>query len=279
MKKISLDGMQTQKNTMIFLSDTCDKHRYFKDNEERTKKVRLMEIDGQVVCPLCESEKREKELESEVYQLHKDRIENPNKFIFGRDSLVADPTILKARFGNFEADGQEEAYNFDKVKSSVLDFTQGKSFTLWMQGKPGTGKSHLSYAFAHEVNKIGKYKVLFIDMSELVKSIRETFNNNSTETEQSIIKKLTDADLLVLDDIGAEVGNIDTDKTASDFVSRVVFALFNGRQGKCTICTTNLTGGQIKKIYDAKTFSRMFRDFRAIKFENSKDRRFIELPF
>lgn len=277
MDKIKLP--EITRTNMRILSDTCDKHLYFKNSEERIKKVQLMEIEGEVVCPLCESEKRKKELENEVYQLHKERIEQPNKFVLERDSLVADPTILKARFGNFKTDGTEEQQNFDKVKSSVLDFTQGKSFTLWLQGKPGTGKSHLSYAFAHEVNKVGKYKVLFIDMSELVKSIRTTFNNNSTDSEQSIIKRLTDADLLVLDDLGAEVGNIDTDKTASDFVSRVIFAIFNGRQGKCTLCTTNLTGGQIKKIYDAKTFSRMFRDYRHIKFENSKDRRVVELPF
>lgn len=277
MDKIKLpESIQTNIN---YLSKTCDKHRYFKNGEEHIKKVQLMEIGGQIVCPLCESEKRSKSLETEMNEFHKDRLKHPNKLIFQRDSLVADPTILEARFGNFEADGQEESYNFDLVKSAVLDFTQGKPFTLWLQGKPGTGKSHLSYAFAHEVNKLGKYKVLFIDMSELMKIIRATFNNNSTDTEQSIIKRLTDADLLVLDDVGAEVGNIDTDKTASDFVSRVIFAIFNGRQGKTTICTTNLAGEKIKEIYDAKTFSRMFRNYRHIKFENSKDRRFIELPF
>lgn len=276
MERMKLDVIQTSMN---FLSETCNNHTYIKDGVECFKVVKMMDIDGQAVCPLCESEKRKMELENEMNEFHKDRLKYPNKLIFRRDSLVSDETILKARFGNFEADGKEEAHNLELVKSSVLDFTKGKSFTLWLQGKPGTGKSHLSYAFAHEVNKIGKYKVLFIDMSELVKEIRSTFNNQSTETEQSIIKKLTSTDLLILDDIGSEVGNIDTNNTASDFISRVVFAIFNGRQGKTTICTTNLSGSQLKRIYDAKTFSRMFRDYRFIKFENSKDRRFIELPF
>ena len=276
MQKIKVDAIQTN---MIFLSDTCDKHRYFINGEERIKKVNLMVIDGQAVCPLCESEKRNQTLEDEMYAFHKDRIEHPEKYIFTKDSLVNDETILKARFENFKKDGAEEGHVFHLTKRSVEDFLQGKTFNLWMQGKPGTGKSHLAYSFAHEVNELGKYKVLFIDMSELVKSIRATFNNQSVENEQSIIKKLTSADLLVLDDVGSEVGNIDTKNTASDFVSRVVFSIFNGRQGKSTICTTNLTGSQLKAIYDAKTFSRMFRDYRHIKFENCKDRRFIELPF
>lgn len=276
MERIKIEGMP---ESMTFLSETCDKHRYFKDGEEKIKKVQLMHISGQAICPLCESEKRDKELENKMNEYHKDFIKFPNKQVFKRDSLVSDPTILAARFGNFNTNGEEEERNLDLVKTSVLDFTTGKTFTLWMQGKPGTGKSHLGYAFAHEVNKIGTYKVMFVDMSELVKSIRATFNNQTNENEQSIIKRLTQADLLILDDVGSEVGNIDTVNTASDFVSRVIFSIFNGRQGKCTVCTTNLTGNQLKRIYDAKTFSRMFRDYRHIKFEQSKDKRFIEIPF
>ena len=278
MQKINLDNIPIQKN-ITFLSETCDKHKYIKDGKEQIKKVQLMMIYGRVACPLCESDKRKKEIEDEVYALHKDHIEYPNKHLFFRESIVVDETILKARFDNFLVEIEEEAENLKLAQQSAQDFTNSKSFTLWLQGKPGSGKSHLAYSLAYKVNEVGEYKVLFVDMSELLKRIIATFNNKSDETEQSIVRKLMNVDLLVLDDIGAEVGNIDTNKVASDFVSRVVFAIFNGRQGKCTIATTNLSGKQMRKIYDAKTFSRMFRDYRYIKFEKSKDRRFVELPF
>ncbi|MEH6941501.1 ATP-binding protein [Bacillus sp. JJ722] len=276
MERIKVEGMPV---ITTYLSDTCDKHRYVKDGVEHIKKVQLMNIEGQAICPLCESDKRKQELEDKQYEIHKDIIEHPDKQVFFRESMVTDETILKARFENFKQEVHEEKQNLQLAKVSVKDFLNEIAFTLWMQGKPGAGKSHLAYSIAYGINEVGKYKVLFIEMSELMKSIKATFNNKSDETEQSIIKKLTSVDVLVLDDVGAEVGNIDTQKEASDFVGRVMKDTFNGRQGKTTICTTNLTGGQLKQIYDAKTFSRMFRDYRYIKFENSKDRRFIELPF
>ncbi|MGM9925552.1 MAG: ATP-binding protein, partial [Bacillus sp. (in: firmicutes)] len=276
--RINIDNIAIQKN-MTFLSDTCDQHRYFKDGEERIKKVQLMNIGGEIVCPLCESEKREKQLEHEVYEIHKDRIEHPNKFIFFNESMVSDDTILKARFSNFKPECEEERNNLILARTALEDHMEGKTFTLWLQGKPGAGKSHLAYSLAHAFNETGNHKVLFIDMSELMKTIRGTFSKQSEETEQSIVKKIINADLVVLDDIGTEVGNIDTETTASDFVTRVVKDIFNGRQGKTTLVTSNLTGGQIKKIYDAKTVSRMFSNYRYIKFEKSKDKRMIELPF
>lgn len=271
------DAMPTN---ITFHSDYCDQHFYFKDGKDHVKKVQKIIFNGQAYCPLCESEKNRQRIEKEVYDLHKDKLENPNRGIFLEQSLVVDGTIANARFSNYEADTEEATNNLALMKRASKDFLEGKKFNLWLQGKPGGGKSHLAYSLAHEVNYAGNYKVLFVDVSELMKEIRNTFKNNKMDdSEQAIIRRLTAADLLVLDDIGAEVGTIDTQKGASDFVSRVIFAIFNGRQGKCTISTTNLTGEQIKTIYDSKTFSRMFTNYRVIKFERVVDRRFRELPF
>ena len=265
---------------ITFHSDTCDKHTFWKDGEEYVKKVKMVVFKGQVLCPICESEKNTMQTEKEVYEIHKERLENPNRTIFLEESLVMDGTIVNARFNNYEADTEEAATNLALMKKAANDFLEGKKFNLWLQGKPGGGKSHLSYSLAHEVNNAGNYKVLFIDVSELIKEIQATFKNNKMhDSEQSIVRRLVEADLLILDDIGAEVGTVDTNKQASNFVSRVIFAIFNGRQGKCTISTTNLSGEQIKTIYDSKTFSRMFTNYRVLNFHNVKDRRFQALPF
>lgn len=92
-----------------------------------------------------------------------------------------------------------------------------------------------------------------------------------------MIEHISDVDLLVLDDLGAETGFIGTNKTATDFTQRILYSLMNRRQDKSTIITTNLTGAQLASMYDKKILSRMYRkiDGNVITFNGTKDRRMI----
>lgn len=90
-----------------------------------------------------------------------------------------------------------------------------------------------------------------------------------------MIDLLTEADLLVLDDLGAETGAVTTDRTATDFTTRTLYAIINGRMNKPTIITTNLSSKDMAKMYDSKLISRMFRgaEGHVIKFEKTNDKR------
>ncbi|MDF2606968.1 MAG: Pony 38 [Bacillales bacterium] len=90
---------------------------------------------------------------------------------------------------------------------------------------------------------------------------------------------LSDCDFLVLDDLGAETGAIDTGKAATDFVQRVFYAIMNARQGKVTIITTNLSSEKLFSIYDKKLVSRLLRNPQFIIFKETLDKRISILPF
>src|SRR5690606_39233922 len=88
-------------------------------------------------------------------------------------------------------------------------------------------------------------------------------------TETYFIDLAAKVDFLVIDDLGAETGNINTDKEASDFKTRILRAIVNGRQNKSTIFTTNLNSKQIISMYDAKLADRMLKNARIINYKET----------
>lgn len=212
-----------------------------------------------------------------------------------RFSLIPDTTIQNASFGSYSTSESEETQNKQKAVKAYQRLKNGEIFNLWLAGKQGTGKSHLAMSILRNLNESGKKeleanmeqekfeggcKCLFINFEEMLQLIRNSFTHRDSEfTENYFIEKLSQADFLVIDDLGAETGSIDTEKVATDFVHRVLYAVGNARQDKATIITTNLTGKQLQQMYDAKVLSRFFRKVTQIVFKETKDHRFSNLNF
>lgn len=69
-------------------------------------------------------------------------------------------------------------------------------------GRPGTGKTHLAVAIAREL--IGKgAQVVFYEQRELLKALQGTFDTASLQRETEILGPVLEAEVLVLDDLGA----------------------------------------------------------------------------
>ncbi|MDD2505480.1 MAG: primosomal protein DnaI [Bacilli bacterium] len=71
---------------------------------------------------------------------------------------------------------------------------------LYLHGSFGSGKTYLLSALLNELSKLNN-TVLIIYYPELLRSLKESFDNNNFGNRINEIKK---ADLLLLDDIGAE---------------------------------------------------------------------------
>ena len=79
---------------------------------------------------------------------------------------------------------------------------QGKGLVL--AGLNGTGKSYLAACIKREVEAQGDV-VVFVSVPDLGGRIRATWDREKgAPTEQEVFDAMTDADLLVLDDLGAE---------------------------------------------------------------------------
>ncbi|MGX8233976.1 ATP-binding protein [Bacillus subtilis] len=230
------------------------------------------------ICMECgkeEKARKEKEMAEEASLAYYKR--NTYSWL-SKHSIFLDDTLRDASFDNYKTEDAETRRNKEMALNFAREYYKGATYNTIFTGKAGTGKSHLSMSMLKVVNEYSKpyRKCLFVSVDEMMRRIKDSFNNkDSYYTEQRMIDLLTSADLLVMDDLGAETGAITSDKTATDFTTRTLYAIINGRMNKPTIITTNLSSRDMAKMYDSKLISRMFRgtDGHVISFKETNDKR------
>jgi DNA replication protein DnaC len=104
---------------------------------------------------------------------------------------------------------------------------------LVLIGPPGIGKSHLAVAVLKQAILTRGARGIFYDVRELLKLIRSTYNPVVKTAEMEILQPVMDADLLVLDDIGAEK----TSEWVEETLNLIVNTRYNERRP--TIFTSN----------------------------------------
>ena len=105
---------------------------------------------------------------------------------------------------------------------------------LLLYGPHGVGKTHLAAGILKEVIRTKGARGFFFETRELLRLVRETFNRGNDETEMDVLAPVLDADLLVLDDLGAEK----TSEWVQETLGLVVNTRYNARLA--TIFTSNL---------------------------------------
>ena len=104
---------------------------------------------------------------------------------------------------------------------------------LFLQGPPGVGKTHLAVAVLCEIVRTKGVRGLFYDTRDLLRVIRSTYDPVNRTPEMDVLRPVLEADLLVLDDLGAE-------KT-SEWVEETLNLIVNSRysENRTTIFTSN----------------------------------------
>jgi DNA replication protein DnaC len=104
---------------------------------------------------------------------------------------------------------------------------------LFLLGPPGVGKTHLAVAVLRQVIATRGARGLFYDTRDLLRVIRSTYDPVVRTTEIQVLQPVMRADLLVLDDLGAE-------KT-SEWVEETLNLIVNTRynEKRVTIFTSN----------------------------------------
>jgi DNA replication protein DnaC len=74
---------------------------------------------------------------------------------------------------------------------------------LLFLGEPGTGKTHLAVGIARELVREKGTKVLFYEQRQLLKDLQATFDGSAGRSEGDVLGPVFDAEVLVLDDLGA----------------------------------------------------------------------------
>jgi DNA replication protein DnaC len=100
-------------------------------------------------------------------------------------------------------------------------------------GPPGVGKTHLAVAILKEAIHRANVRGLFFETTKLLSAIRNTYNPVVRTTEFEVIRPVMQAELLVLDDLGAE--------RLTDWVDETMNLIVNTRytESRPTVFTTN----------------------------------------
>lgn len=136
-----------------------------------------------------------------------------------------------------------------------------KSKSIFMLGKTGLGKTHLSLSIAEKVIEKG-YNVLYDSIINYLRQIeKEHFGRDSSGTDT--LELLLNADLVILDDLGSEYD--------TSFYVSTIYNIINTRlnKGLPTIISTNLSPQEIENKYDARLISRLFAMYDYLKFMGS----------
>lgn len=140
------------------------------------------------------------------------------------------------------------AENF--IKTFRVDAPSQRTKGLLLQGKEGTGKTHVAVSILKEILRKG-YRGLYWNVPELFLELRRTMSPGADITEGAILDEATEVDLLVLDDLGAE--------KASDYVMDRLYVLVNGRYENDlpTLITTNRTLEELRSQIGPRIVSRI----------------------
>ncbi len=161
----------------------CERHgRYAISMIDAQGVVRYL----QPVCPVCAAERVSQRL---------------------LDSAAIPARYRDCDFDNFCAETSDQQAALRTCREYAENFQRiaAEGRGLILQGNPGTGKNHLAAAIARTVLSMGR-TVLQATAWEMISRIRETWRENAGPSEREIVRRFSEVDLLILDEVGKQMG-------------------------------------------------------------------------
>lgn len=200
-------------------------------------------------CPQCGAEQR---AQTEARKARDAELDRRRRV----DRLSADSGI-PSRFANREftdyratEQGQKRALCHCKAFAGAWPDTVAAGGSLVLTGGPGTGKTHLACAIANTVMREYFAVVTFGTVATLLRHIKDTYRKDSARSEQDAIDDLVRPDLLIVDEVGIQVG--------SEHEKLLMFEVLNARYQELrpTILISNLDAEQLEAFLGQRIMDR-----------------------
>lgn len=201
-------------------------------------------IKGPVMCSCKKTELQAKEIEEQ----NKEKQIRLKQII---KSSLMDEKFKQCTFSTWDFNkGTRKMYSIGRKYTEKFMVMKNKSIGLLIHGAPGNGKTHTTACITNEL--ISKMvPVICVSINALLDRIKETYNKWGKEGEETVLRSLQNADLLIIDDLGTEQN--------TDWSQTRIYNILDSRyrNGLPLIVTTNLTLEELKEKYHARTYSRL----------------------
>ena len=183
--------------------------------------------------------------------------------------LASESPLKLSDFNSFRLDVYDAVPNADglipreemeailRICQNYADTFSDKAQSLFMYGKTGLGKTHLSLAIAAAAIEKG-YGVVYGSAQNLFGKLeKEHFGREPYSDTESLLE---DCDLLILDDLGAEY--------TTGFIKAAVYNIVNTRLlcARPTILNSNLTFSELETRYSDRVTSRILGNYAVLHF-------------
>lgn len=171
-----------------------------------------------------------------------DGVERMTRCDCWRDMLVAQalngariPSQFKrAELKTFEGRGSNLKMDAFNTATRFADAFPIVDKGILFYGPHGVGKTHLAVGILKKVIKEKGARGYFFETRDLLRMVRDTYNRTVDEREMDVLDPVLNADILVLDDLGAEK----TSEWTQETLGMVINVRYNAKRP--TIVTTNL---------------------------------------
>lgn len=138
----------------------------------------------------------------------------------------------KCSFGSYHAATPSQRWALTYAENLVKEYPDvGRG--LLLMGSVGVGKTHLAVAVLRDLIEKKGVQCLFYESGSLLKAIQDSYNPVSQTSEMRLLAPVYQAEVLVLDELGATV--------PTSWVRDTLYQIINTRytNSKLTIFTTN----------------------------------------
>lgn len=169
-----------------------------------------------MLCPDCEKA-REERLLAESIELNRAQMIRRSLLVSG-----VPVSIISSRFSSFKAEDPSEKAAYD---AAIKFVHSGSMKILVLLGSNGRGKSHLSVSCLADIAerdflKEYKHPLRYCTRSDINDLFKKTYSGLNNRTEGDVLNEMSQEGLLVIDEIGQDVGSDYLQKKWQELIQR-----------------------------------------------------------